>query len=88
MYAASGMPFYIYTLNGGSVFRRALFNLFEILRWYEESSHTNSNDSQQQSSNATITKKLKMVDEDSVLSCDDYEENDRIDFFKSYVYDD
>jgi hypothetical protein len=29
-----------------------------------------------------------MVDEDSVLSCDDYEENDRIDFFKSYVYDD
>jgi hypothetical protein len=32
MYAASGMPFYIYTLNGGSVFRRALFNLFEILR--------------------------------------------------------
>jgi hypothetical protein len=27
-YIASGMPFYIYTLSGGSVFRNALFNLF------------------------------------------------------------
>jgi hypothetical protein len=32
LYASCGMPFYIYTLSGGSVFRKALFNLLETLR--------------------------------------------------------
>ncbi|CAF0797682.1 unnamed protein product [Adineta steineri] len=30
--AASGMPFYIYTLTGGSIFRKALFDLLKSLR--------------------------------------------------------
>jgi hypothetical protein len=29
LYLACGMPFYIYTLSGGSVFRKALFNLLK-----------------------------------------------------------
>jgi hypothetical protein len=29
LYVACGMPFYIYTLTGGKVFRKALFNLLE-----------------------------------------------------------
>jgi len=32
LYASCGMPFYIYTLSGGSVFRKALFSLLETLR--------------------------------------------------------
>jgi hypothetical protein len=31
LYLACGMPFYIYTLSGGSVFRKALFNLLRTL---------------------------------------------------------
>jgi hypothetical protein len=30
LYFASGMPFYIYTLTGGRIFQRALFNLMDI----------------------------------------------------------
>jgi len=30
-YVASGMPFYIYTLSGGSIFRTTLFNLLQLL---------------------------------------------------------
>jgi hypothetical protein len=32
LYTSCGMPFYIYTLSGGSVFRKALFSLLETLR--------------------------------------------------------
>ncbi|CAF1311299.1 unnamed protein product [Adineta steineri] len=32
VYVSCGMPFYIYTLSGGSVFRKALFSLMEALR--------------------------------------------------------
>jgi hypothetical protein len=32
LYVSCGMPFYIYTLSGGSVFRKALFGLLETLR--------------------------------------------------------
>jgi hypothetical protein len=31
LYIASGMPFYIYTLSGGSVFRKALFSVMKTL---------------------------------------------------------
>jgi hypothetical protein len=31
LYLACGMPFYIYTLSGGSVFRKALFNLLKTV---------------------------------------------------------
>jgi hypothetical protein len=31
LYVACGMPFYIYTLSGGSVFRKALFNLLKTV---------------------------------------------------------
>lgn len=30
-FLGNGMPFYIYTLTGGNVFRKALFNLFKII---------------------------------------------------------
>jgi hypothetical protein len=30
-FVASGMPFYIYTLSGGSIFRTTLFNLLQLL---------------------------------------------------------
>jgi hypothetical protein len=32
LYTASGMPFYIYTLSGGSVFRKALFSVMKTFR--------------------------------------------------------
>ncbi|CAF4313301.1 unnamed protein product [Adineta steineri] len=32
LYVSCGMPFYIYTLSGGRVFRKALFSLMEALR--------------------------------------------------------
>ena len=31
-YLASGMPFYIYTLSGGCVFRQAFFNLIKRMK--------------------------------------------------------
>jgi len=32
LYASCGMPFYIYTLSGGRVFRKTLYSLLETLR--------------------------------------------------------
>jgi hypothetical protein len=47
----------------------------------EESSRTDSCSNQEQLLTTTVTKKFKIVEEDSILFCDDDKENDEIELF-------
>ncbi len=47
----------------------------------EELSRTDSCSNQEQLLTTTVTKKFKIVEEGSILFCDDDKENDEIDFF-------
>ncbi len=47
----------------------------------EESSCTDSCTNQEQLLTTRVTKKFKIVEEDSILFCDDDKENDKIDLF-------
>ncbi len=49
----------------------------------EESSCTDSCTNQEQLLTTRVTKKFKIVEEDSILFCDDDKENDKIDLFQN-----